>query len=267
MNQQEMQALQGFLAQLTQAQAGVKDEQAEALIADAVRRQPDAAYLLVQRALLLDHALGTARGQIAALQSQVSQLQAAQASQGGAHESFLGGTNAWGNSGNSAGYGGGYNGGYNPGYNAGSGAAPASNPSQMQAPVQASAPAQVAAQAPVQPAAPAQRSGWLGDGARSTLGSIATTAAGVAGGAFLFQGIESLFHRNGGGFFGGQPALGSGMMPSETIINNTIYEDGNGGSNGTGNDNNFLDTSNSDFSNIDDGLMDSGDYDDDSNFI
>ncbi|MFJ2994969.1 DUF2076 domain-containing protein [Pandoraea sp. NPDC087047] len=255
MNQQELQALQGFLTQLTQAQAGVKDEQAQALIADAVHRQPDAAYLLVQRALLLDHALASARAQIATLQSQVSQLQAAQ---GGAHDSFLGGANAWGNSGNA--------GGYNGGYNAGAGAAPAPNPAQMQAPVQASAPAPV--QAPVPSAAPAQRSGWLGDGARSTLGSIATTAAGVAGGAFLFQGIESLFHRGGGGFFG-QPAMGGGMMPSETIINNTIYEDGNGGGNGigNGNGNGFFDTSNSDFSNIDDGLMDSGDYDDDSNFI
>ncbi|MCI3207128.1 MULTISPECIES: DUF2076 family protein [Pandoraea] len=262
MNQQELQTLQGFLTQLTQAQAGVKDEQAEALIADAVRRQPDAAYLLVQRALLLDHALVSARAQIATLQSQ---LQSAQG--GGAHDSFLGGANTWGNAGNggyaagaaaptaAAGYG-----------NAGAGAAPAQAPAQYPTQMQSPAQAQPAPQA----APPAQRSGWLGDGARSTLGSIATTAAGVAGGAFLFQGIESLFHRNSGGGFFGQPAmggLGSGMMPSETIINNTIYENGNGGGNGGGSDNNFLDTSNSDFSNIDDGLMDTGDYDDDSNYV
>lgn len=247
MNQQELQTLQDFLTQLTQAQAGVKDEQAQALIADAVRRQPDAAYLLVQRALLLDHALVSARAQIATLQSQL------QAAQGGAHDSFLGGGNQWGNAGNagsSAAYGG------NP-PGVGQGAAPASYPTQMQAPAQAQA--------------PAQRSGWLGDGARSTLGSIATTAAGVAGGAFLFQGIESLFHRNGGGFFG-QPAMGGfggGMMPSETIVNNTIYENGggNGVGGGNGNDNSFLDSSNADFSNIDDGLMDTGGYDDDSNYL
>ena len=257
MNQQELQALQDFLTQLTQAQAGVKDEQAQALIADAVRRQPDAAYLLVQRALLLDHALVSARAQIATLQSQL------QAAQGGAHDSFLGGGNQWGNAGSAgspAAYGG------NPGV--GQGAAPASYPSY---PTQMQAPAQT--QAPVQPA-PAQRSGWLGDGARSTLGSIATTAAGVAGGAFLFQGIENLFHRNSGGGFFGQPAMGGfggGMMPSETIVNNTIYENGSGAGNGVGggnvNDNSFLDSSNSDFSNIDDGLMDTGDYDDDSNYL
>jgi len=263
MNSQEMQTLQSFLTQLTQAQAGVKDEQADALIADAVRRQPDAAYLLVQRALLLDHALVSARAQIATLQSQLQAAQASQGAQGGAHDSFLGGGNAWGNGGNAAGATGAVGSAGVGGYSGGPAAAQASYPAQMQAPAQASP----------QPAAPAQRSGWLSDGARGTLGSIATTAAGVAGGAFLFQGIESLFHRNGGGGFFGQPAmggLGSGMMPSETIINNTIYENGNGsgsgGGNGSGSDN-FLDTSNSDFSNIDDGLMDTGDYDDDSNFI
>lgn len=263
MNSQEMQTLQSFLTQLTQAQAGVKDEQAEALIADAVRRQPDAAYLLVQRALLLDHALVSARAQIATLQSQLQAAQAAQGAQGGAHDSFLGGGNAWGSGGNAAGATGAVGSAGVGGYSGVPAAAQASYPAQMQAPAQASP----------QPAAPAQRSGWLSDGARGTLGSIATTAAGVAGGAFLFQGIESLFHRNGGGGFFGQPAmggLGSGMMPSETIINNTIYEDGNGsgngGVNGNGSDN-FMDTSNSDFSNIDDGLMDTGDYDDDSNFI
>lgn len=264
MNPQEMQTLQSFLTQLTQAQTGVKDEQAEALIADAVRRQPDAAYLLVQRALLLDHALVSARAQIATLQSQLQAAQASQGAQGvqgGAHDSFLGGGNTWGNGGNVAGATGAAGSAGVGGYSAGPAAAPASYPAQMQAPAQASP----------QPAAPAQRSGWLSDGARGTLGSIATTAAGVAGGAFLFQGIESLFHRNGGGGFFGQPAmggLGSGTMPSETIINNTIYENGNGsgGANGSGSDN-FLDTSNSDFSNIDDGLMDTGDYDDDSNFI
>ncbi|AJC15463.1 DUF2076 domain-containing protein [Pandoraea sputorum] len=256
MDSQEMQTLQSFLTQLTQAQAGVKDAQAEALIADAVRRQPDAAYLLVQRALLLDHALVSARAQISTLQSQL------QAAQGGAHDSFLGGANAWGNggaAGNGAGTTGSMGNGGPVGYNPN--AAPASYPAQMQAPTQVAS----------QPQAPAQRSGWLSDGARGTLGSIATTAAGVAGGAFLFQGIESLFHRNGGGGFFGQPAmggLGSGMMPSETIVNNTIYENGNGNGNGSGSgSDNFLDTSNSDFSNIDDSLTDTGDYDDDSNFI
>jgi hypothetical protein len=44
-------------------------------------------------------------------------------------------------------------------------------------------------------------SGWGG-----FLGSAATTAAGVAGGAFLFQGLEDLFGHRGGGFSGASAA-------------------------------------------------------------
>ncbi|MDF3838304.1 DUF2076 family protein [Cupriavidus basilensis] len=192
MTPQEMQALEGFLTQLTQARAGAKDPQAEAFIADAVARQPDAAYLLVQRAMMLDHALATAKTQIATLQSQ---LQMAQSS--GANR-FLDPDNAWGNSAGRA----------------------APNPVM---PPPASAPVAVPQQAQPVPAEPS-RPGFLSGGLGSALGGIATTAAGVAGGAFLFQGIENLFHRNsgsGGGFFG-QPAMG--QMPTETTVVNNYYE-------------------------------------------
>jgi hypothetical protein len=57
MTLEERSQLSRFLQLLTQANPGVKDAEAEALIADAVRRQPDAAYLLVQRVLQLEHAL------------------------------------------------------------------------------------------------------------------------------------------------------------------------------------------------------------------
>lgn len=190
MTPQDMQALESFLTQLVQASAGAKDPQAEARIAEAVARQPDAAYLLVQRAMLLDHALASAKTQIASLQNQVQALQA------GASNSFLDPQNAWGNSAGRA------------------------------APAQPMPPAQPAA-VPQQPQAiPAQasRPGFLSGGLGSTLGSIATTAAGVAGGAFLFQGIENLFHRNSGGGFLGQPAMGA--LPTETTVVNNYYDDG-----------------------------------------
>ncbi|WP_347328991.1 DUF2076 family protein, partial [Ralstonia pseudosolanacearum] len=90
MTPQELQALESFLAQLTQAQAGTKDPQAEARIAEAVARQPDAAYLLVQRAMLLDQALAGAKTQIAQLQTR---LQTAQATGSGA---FLDPAGTWG---------------------------------------------------------------------------------------------------------------------------------------------------------------------------
>lgn len=225
MSPQEQQALESFLAQLTQARATAKDPQAEARILDAVARQPDAAYLLVQRAMLLDQALASAQAQIATLQNQ---LQAAQA---GRSASFMDSANNWGSHASGA----------------------AANPGYMPQPA-APAPMPPAAQpVPAQPA----RGGFLSGGLGSTLGSIATTAAGVAGGAFLFQGIENLFHHNsGGGFFGQQPMLGG---PSETVINN-IYEGDSGRA------------SNIDTASRDDGLLDTdfsdSDYaDDDSTLI
>ncbi|WP_104656025.1 DUF2076 domain-containing protein [Ralstonia insidiosa] len=201
MSPQEQQALENFLAQLTQARAGAKDPQAEARILEAVARQPDAAYLLVQRAMLLDHALASAQAQIAALQNQ---LQAAQA---GRSASFMDSANNWGSHATSAAP--------NPGF------AP-----QQAAPMQMPPQAQPAQQAPAQPV----RSGFLSGGLASTLGSVATTAAGVAGGALLFQGIENLFHHNsgGGGFFGQQPLMGG---TTETVINN-YYDGDSGNSNG-----------------------------------
>ncbi len=133
---QELQALEAFLTQLTQARAGAKDPQAQQLIAEAVARQPDAAYLLVQRAMLLDHALATAQAQVVSLQGQLAAAQA----NGAGNGSFISAQNAWGNS----------------------------------------AAAMPAAPAPVPPqAVPAQpaRTGFLGGGFGSTLGSIATSAS------------------------------------------------------------------------------------------
>src|SRR4029453_17567042 len=81
MTPQENQLLQDFLAQLTRAQVVTKDPDAQALIARALAKQPDAAYLLVQRALLLEQALKQAQAEIAQLQEQGS--------------SFIGGGGTW----------------------------------------------------------------------------------------------------------------------------------------------------------------------------
>ncbi len=69
MSPNETQLLQTFLTQLVQTQAGNKDSQAQIMIAEASARQPDAAYLLVQRCLLLEQAVAKAQTQIAQLQS------------------------------------------------------------------------------------------------------------------------------------------------------------------------------------------------------
>lgn len=59
----------------------------------------------------------------------------------------------------------------------------------------------------------------------SFLGSAAATAAGVAGGAFLFQGLESLMGHHGGGYgFSDTGYMGHGGAENVTI--NEYYGDG-----------------------------------------
>jgi hypothetical protein len=72
MNPSDEKTLQDFLGQLVQARGVTKDPQADALIQRAVAEQPDAAYLLVQRALLVEQALGNAKARIAELERQTT---------------------------------------------------------------------------------------------------------------------------------------------------------------------------------------------------
>jgi len=158
MSPQERALLQEFLQRLIQIRGIEKHPQADALIAQAVSQQPDAAYLLVQRALLLEQALEAAKAEIVQLNDQL---------RGGGERGFLSGTNRWG---------------------------------QREQPAQRatlSADARPISAEPAgtlqAPAAPAARSPFGG-----FLGQAAATAAGVAGGAFLFQGLESLLGRHDG---------------------------------------------------------------------
>ncbi len=89
MSPQERELLTSFLQQLSQAQAGRKDSEAEAMINAACARQPDAAYLLVQRAMQLDYALQATQAQSARLQTEIEQLR-------GGPAGFLDGPNTWG---------------------------------------------------------------------------------------------------------------------------------------------------------------------------
>lgn len=177
MNSQERAQLSQFLQQLTQAQAGPKDAEAEALISEACARQPDAAYLLVQRALLLGQAVQAAQAQVEQTRAELEQLRA------GSRGSFLSDPNAWGQS-------------------IRAGAAPAA-PSFQAAPA-----------LPPAFAASSRGSGFLG--------SIATTAAGVVAGSFLFQGIEHLMghHAAGGaaGLAGVSPLLGADESPAASAF-------------------------------------------------
>jgi len=95
MNPQEKVQLEQFLKQLNSTQAGAKDSDANALIAESVKQQPDAAYLLVQRAMGLEMALQVAQKQMAEMQAQIDQ--ANQSNQANKPSSgFLSGINSWG---------------------------------------------------------------------------------------------------------------------------------------------------------------------------
>lgn len=87
MNSNEKVMLEKFLEQLKNTQANPKDLDADKLIADSTRNNPDASYLLVQRALGLELALQ-------ATQKQLTELQAVKAQTN--QSSFVTDPNSWG---------------------------------------------------------------------------------------------------------------------------------------------------------------------------
>ena len=169
MTPQERDLLDRFLSDLSRARPGPKDAEAADRIDRALRGNPDAAYVLVQHAILSDQALQDAQGRIEELE------RGAPAPQGGG--SFLGGGQAQGGYAQPGGY-------------------PPPPPATSVPPTGGGL---------FGGGAPGPFSG--GGGLGGFLRSAGTTAAGVAGGAFLFEGLSGLFggHRGGQGFggFGG----------------------------------------------------------------
>ena len=174
MSPEERQLLAGLFDRTRAASANPRDKEAEAFIAEAVREQPYATYLLAQAVIVQDQALGAANEKLQQLEARVKELEAAQASNGG---SFLGGL-----------------------FGGGRPAAPTSVPSAGGAPAQAASPwgRQQAAPSPQQYAQsqygqpmqqPQQQGGSFLKGA---LGA----AAGVAGGMLLANSISGLFNQH-----------------------------------------------------------------------
>jgi hypothetical protein len=244
MNTQERDQINQLLKPLVEFKLTAKDSEAEALIKEAVAHQPDAAYLLVQRVLLLDHALNNAKARIDDLQRQ---MQASQSN----NASFLG-NDPW--------------------------AQPVSNPAPVPGVGNYQQAPRYAPQAPLAAApAPQQQAGGLfggsAGGGSSFLGNMATTAAGVVAGGFLFQGIEGLLGHHGGGGFGGggfgQGGFGQQAGYGEEITENTVVNNyyGDAPSGGQlGNDSYAADDSfaGNDFQNTssDDSFFGGGDSDD-----
>ncbi len=165
----EREQLTRFLQMLEQAQAGPRDADADALIRQACARQPDAAYLLVQRVLQLEMAQQAQQAEVARLAKELEQTRTALPPP----PSFLGGTNAWGRQPAAPASG------AVSGLASGPAFSPASNP--------AFNPLAPAAARPLGGAQP-QASSW-GSG---LMGTVASTAVGVVAGSMLYQGIGSL---------------------------------------------------------------------------
>jgi hypothetical protein len=172
-----------------------------------VQEKPDAPYVLSQTVLIQDMALGDAQRRIAELERQ---LEEAKASAPSRPSSFLGGVLGRGSAG------------------AGAGSVPSSGPwGRPAAPQQQPAPSGVWSQPSAPPPAPPPpaygQGGYLQPGYAAPmmgggggfLRSAASTAAGIAGGALLFEGIRSMFGGHAG--LGGMAAA-PGL--SETVINN-----------------------------------------------
>jgi hypothetical protein len=233
MTPQERDLLTTLLTRLRATAAQPKDPDADALIRQSVAEQPDSPYYLAQTVLIQDLSLHTAQNRIAELERQLTdaQQQAARPA-----TSFLGSLF-------------GARPAQPPAPPAGGGSVPAAGPWARAPQVAAAPPAQPYGQ-PYQQggygpqagpgggfagggmAGGAMGAGGMGGGG-GFLRSAAATAAGVAGGALLFQGIESLFGQHASaGILGGQgatPGLG------ETVVNN-YYGDAGAGQGGADQD-------------------------------
>jgi hypothetical protein len=173
---------------LKQAGAQPKDAEADDYIRTKVSEQPAAPYLLVQSTLVMQQALAAAQSRIASLEKQLAEATRPSQESGG---SFLSGVA------NLFGVG-----------------QPSSQPAprSAQMPPPQSAPASTYAPPPIQQAAPSRGGGFL-QGALST-------AAGVAGGALLFQGIQNLIGHNPGPFTGLSGPSG-GLIGGQPTVENT----------------------------------------------
>jgi hypothetical protein len=216
MTPEERQMLTALADRIKSSPAHDRDAEADQFIGQLVHDRPDTTYLLAQTVLMQDFALRNAQSQITDLQRQLQEAASRPAApaRGG---SFLSGLFGSGQP-----------------QSAPPSSVPPVNPwGRAAAPAPAYAPEAYAQPQPgyAQPGyapvvmQPSQTSGFLRQ--------AATTAAGVAGGALLFEGIQSLFsgHQGFGGGYGGgyggggffdQGGFGGGIGPRESISETTI---------------------------------------------
>jgi hypothetical protein len=208
MTPEEKNLISSLFDRLSEASNQAKDLEADQLIRTKVAENPSAPYLLAQSILVMQQAIANAQSRIAALEKQVAENAAAQQPhQGGG--SFLSGVASL--------FGGGQS----------QRATPPPPPAPPIIPLQQQAPPQPQAYGyppPVPQPAPSR----FGGGGGFLQGAL-TTAAGVAGGTLLVQGIENLIGHNPGPFSGAVTPSGGlfgGDRPAENteVINNYYNE-------------------------------------------
>jgi hypothetical protein len=200
MTPQERDLITTLLHRLNKTEGQLRDPEAEMLIRETTAGRPDAPYSLVQTVLIQDLSLHNAQSRITDLETQLTETKRASS----APPSFLGGPSFLGAVfGHGEPSGGVRTSSVLPG-GPGTGSPLAATPQPGYAPEQSSA------------ARSAPGAGLLDGG--GFLRSAATIAAGIAGGALLFEGIQSIFgHHDAAAITGnqvGMPGLG------ETVLNN-----------------------------------------------
>mgnify|MGYP001809572233 CR=1 FL=1 len=206
MSPEEKQVIAGIFDRLKQAESMPRDADAEKFIADQVKAQPYAPYVMAQAIHMQEQALGTLQQQMQDMQGQIAQLQG-QLAQAQQPKGFLGGL-----------FGGG---------------APAPQPMQQQRPMgmppqggqfgqppmgqPMMAPGQQAAGGPWsrgpmggQPGMPFGGQQQPAAGGGGFLRTAAAAAVGVAGGMLVASALSNAF---GGGSASAAPAAGSGLEP------------------------------------------------------
>jgi hypothetical protein len=186
MQNQERELISGLFDRLQPFESQARDPEAEALIRERVARQPGSPYLLVQAVLVQEQALKAAQERIAELEAKAGQ----------GSSSFLGSApriGPW-------------------------GSAPA------QAEPRAAMPAGVpSTRSPLQAAlSPQPMMAGAGGG---FLRTALATAAGVAGGALLFEGIRNLMGGSPGAFGPALAETPSSLLPPDTLPNDSSSAD------------------------------------------
>ena len=207
MTPEEHNLISGLFDRLSQANSQGKDAEADQLIRSKVAEIPAAPYMLVQSLLVMQQAVANAQSRISALEKQLAERDPAPSTQP-AGGSFLAGVASL------------FGGGQSHGQPQRTTTPPPPPPASTQ-PAQPAQPQPYGYPPPVPQ--PAARGGGFLQGAL-------TTAAGVAGGALLFQGIEGLLGHNPGPFSGAVSPSGGlfgGATPTEnTEIINNYYDQG-----------------------------------------